>query len=116
MTGRFIDIPSADGGEERHRKIRAAPRLEEERGFWGFYSLSCDRDDGHCIYLDGEGKEVKVTAVMSDPDVNKGFEFYHNIKDIVCVGKVYKYVRSNHKGEMRKALYYDNGDAAFGYI
>ena len=58
--------------------------------YYGWYSEACDRRNGHAVYLDKDGNEVKITEVMSDSDKKPTNKWNDNI----YVGEVVKWVRT----------------------
>jgi len=60
------------------------------KGYYGYYSATADRRHGSIIYLDSNGKEVRVTVVYKSKE--RGDGDYH-FDDKVCVGPVVRFVR-----------------------
>jgi hypothetical protein len=62
--------------------------------FHAWYSKSADEEYGHNIYLDRNGKEVKVTVVCASFEQGDDSYRWH---DKEYVGEVTKFVRCNDK-------------------
>jgi hypothetical protein len=57
----------------------------------GWYSEEADERIGHCLYLNTNNEEVKVTEVTDDETSTSEWD------DKINVGEVVKYVRSYNK-------------------
>ena len=60
---------------------------------FGFYSEEASKRFGSVFWIDSEGKEVEITAVLNSRDSEYGF------KDKVFVGVVVRYSRQGRFGE-----------------